>query len=278
MYPISASVRKNGYVLSFFGLALAIGGAAYTPYILSTYGFVPHDLGIVSLVFATLSPTLAAVALTIRLNGLAGLRELFGGFLRRGFSAKWLLAAFLLPIVICLCALAPWLLGVPSAFLIYSRFDLASAASLPVFFAVSFVLNMWSEVGWRGFAQKRLQNRFSVLFSAFVVGFFWALWQWPLFVVKNSSMFSSYQNPLLFGAFTLLLSVVYAWIYNSTRGSLLAVSLFHASIAAFVPFLFFEGAVAYSVFPYYFGVVLVLALGLMWRFKGSFWVPNADLP
>jgi uncharacterized protein len=103
------------------------------------------------------------------------------------------------------------------------------------------------------------------------VGFFWAVWHWPLFLVKGSAMLNNYQNPLLFGAFMLLIAVAYGWIYNSTGGSLLMVSLFHCSINTFSSALFFNPAIAYSVFPYSFVVCAVFSLGLIFLFRSSFW-------
>jgi len=270
MYPISANNRTNGFVLTYFGLVLAIGAAAYTPYILASYGLLSSEIGYVCFVLGALSPTIAAVALTGWLEGKTGLKNLFSGFLRRGFSKKWFLAAFLLPLIVCACALVPWFIIQPNAGAAYS-FNAFSLAVFPLLLGVSFLLGMWGEVGWRGFAQRRLQTRYNVLLSSFLVGFFWAVWQWPLFLVRGSSMLVEYQNPLLFGAFTLMISVVYAWIYNSTRGSLLVVSLFHASVGSFTSLLFFNSAIAYSVFPYYFVVVAVLMFGLIWRYRGNLW-------
>ncbi len=276
MSPISESARKNGFVFYYFVLVLIIGGAAYAPWVLSSYKLFPSDLATVFLLLGGLSPAIVAVVLTAGLSGKSGLRSLFGGFTRRGFRKTWFLAAFLAPLVLCLISLGLWFLLQPNAVGVYG-FDLVSLAVFPVLLLTSFLLNMWKEVGWRGFAQKRLQTRFSVLLSSFIVGFFWAIWNWPLLIVSNSALLNSYQNPLLFGAFTLLISVVYAWVYNSTRGSLLAVSLFSASINAFTPLLFFNSAIAYSVFPYYFGVCAAFSLGLIFWFRSSFWVPKPDL-
>ena len=273
MYAYDSTPTKKGYVPQYFALVLIIGAAAYTPWVLASYGLFPDALGTVCLIIGGFSPTIAAVLLTAWQGGWSGLRSLFKGFIRRGFPKKWYLFAFLTPLVLCLCALAPWFILQPHAFLIYAFFDLATVFSFPLTLLGAFVMNMWEEIGWRGYAQSRLQTKYSVLLSSFIVGFFWALWHWPLFVVRDSVMLNNFQNPLLFGAFIMLISVTYGWLYNGTKGSLLAVSIFHSSINSFATLLFFNSTIAYSVFPYYFVACAVLAFGLIVLRRSTLWAP-----
>jgi membrane protease YdiL (CAAX protease family) len=276
MYAYDSTRRKKGYVPQYFALVLVIGAAAYTPWVLASYSWFPDDLATVCLIIGGLSPAIAAVSLTAWLGGLSGLRSLFRGFIRKGFPKKWYLLALLAPLILCLCALVPWFILQPNALSVYT-FNFVTLISFPLTLLFAFAMNMWEEIGWRGYAQSRLQTRYSVLLSSFIVGFFWAIWHWPLFVVRGSAMLNNYQNPLLFGAFTLLISVTYGWIYNGTKGSLLAVSLFHSSINTFTALLFFNSAIAYSVFPYYFGACAVLAFGLIYVFRSTLWTPAAPV-
>lgn len=45
------------------------------------------------------------------------------------------------------------------------------------------------ELGWRGYAIDALQARWSALVSSLVVGFFWSVWHWPLFFIRDGGNF-----------------------------------------------------------------------------------------
>jgi len=137
----------------------------------------------------------------------------------------------------------------------------------PLLLATNFLMNMWEEIGWRGYALPALQRRYSALVSSLMVGLFWALWHWPHFAVKNSLMAANYHGFFLFTVFTLIDSIPYAWIYNSTNGSLLAVSLYHASTNAANILLFLEGGVSRHVFVFNFLVVCFAVFILVAVFK-----------
>ncbi|RLI23052.1 hypothetical protein DRO58_09590 [Candidatus Bathyarchaeota archaeon] len=71
-------------------------------------------------------------------------------------------------------------------------------------------------------------------------------------------MAANYHNFLWFIVFTSLDSISYTWLYNSTDGSLLTVSLYHPSINASNIILFAESRVSSSIFPFYFLTVAIL--------------------
>ncbi len=83
-------------------------------------------------------------------------------------------------------------------------------------------------MGWRGFALPRLQKRSTALVSTLIVGVLWALWHTPLFFVVGNPM-ASYPYTYWF-AFVLGLSVIFTWLYNNARGSVLIVALLHVGI------------------------------------------------
>jgi membrane protease YdiL (CAAX protease family) len=86
------------------------------------------------------------------------------------------------------------------------------------------------EVGWRGFALPRLQNKFNALTSSVVLTIFWAMWHWPLFYYRPG--YTSMDTAGLFGwLFSLLTgSVLLTWLYNSSRASILVCAIFHSTI------------------------------------------------
>jgi membrane protease YdiL (CAAX protease family) len=87
------------------------------------------------------------------------------------------------------------------------------------------------ELGWRGYLLDRLQERWNALTANFILGVLWLVWMLPLFFINGL-----YQHDELgfgtlgfwmFCIFIIAISVVYAWVYNSTNRGLLAVVLLH---------------------------------------------------
>jgi membrane protease YdiL (CAAX protease family) len=90
-----------------------------------------------------------------------------------------------------------------------------------------FSYGMGEEVGWRGFALPRLQRTRPAANAALLLGLIWACWHLPAFLYRDT-----YVEMGLLGFPMLLVSVcfasvMFAWLYNSTGGSLLLVILFH---------------------------------------------------
>lgn len=100
-------------------------------------------------------------------------------------------------------------------------------AALPAIFIGRLLTNVWEEVGWRGFALPRLQSRTNALAASLIIGLFWGFWHLPLYFGDAGPQA---ELPfLLLLVDTVLISVVYTWIYNNTGGSLLFVTLFHVT-------------------------------------------------
>jgi len=86
------------------------------------------------------------------------------------------------------------------------------------------------ESGWRGFALPRLQRRYPVIIAIGFVWFFWALWHIPLYIGERMP---TYWIIRLCTLFFFRDSVFLAWVYNRTKGSILAPALLHTSINTF---------------------------------------------
>jgi membrane protease YdiL (CAAX protease family) len=83
-------------------------------------------------------------------------------------------------------------------------------------------------LGWRGFAQPRLQDRYNALLASLLVGTVWSTWH--LWYVITPGGFSSLSRIDVLATYIRLIStaIVYAWMYNSTKGSLFLVTIAHA--------------------------------------------------
>lgn len=98
---------------------------------------------------------------------------------------------------------------------------LALAAAQIVFYGFG------EEVGWRGFAYPKLKARFGPLWGAALLSIPWAAWHLPL-LLRNETY--AFMNPaLLAGWYVSLLtgSVLTAWLYERSGGSLLVLAVFH---------------------------------------------------
>lgn len=81
------------------------------------------------------------------------------------------------------------------------------------------------ELGWRGYALPRLQQRFNGLTAALILGAVWALWHVPAFFLAGLP-----QSQMPFAPWaicTLSLAVLIAWITNRARGGVLPAVLMH---------------------------------------------------
>ncbi len=215
-------MRKQHAVLWFYVLTFLISWLGMVPLTLHAQGRSPLQSPLLS-VFGGLGPTIAAVVVALLVKGKPGLRELFGPLLLARVGMPWYLVAFLgMPF---LAAMALGLLILLDA----ARPDWAAFGpwfgAFPIFL-LNLLSNVWEEIGWRGFALPLLQARYSALLSSLVLGILWAAWHAPLLLDPSHPMSTLPWYAFLINV--VAISVIYTWLYNNTRGSLLLVTLFHA--------------------------------------------------
>ena len=104
--------------------------------------------------------------------------------------------------------------------------------SLPSLFGMAITIILTGatgeELGWRGFALPRLQDRFSALTSSLLLGFWWGFWHVPGWFIMNDI-----PSLVYIGSFLLNLiaqSVFITWLVNNTGGSVLMATLFHYAV------------------------------------------------
>jgi len=210
------------------------------------------------------APMLAAITLIFRKERWAGVRA----FLRQAvdFRAKPLfyILAFLLPIVIHAIAhyLAP-AMGLEVADTLFPA-DLPAPPiiiAIPYFFLMLFIGGGQEEFGWRGYAQQPLQERFGVVPASLLIGVIWGFWHLPLWVMPGDGH-STYPF-IAFLIMTTSISVVYAWIFNTSGKKLIIAMIFHAmsnTAAPLLPFLLWEDGKPETAYWVYAGVNLVFGI------------------
>lgn len=103
--------------------------------------------------------------------------------------------------------------------------DSANLFYLAVPWFVFTTLTNMEEIGWRGYVLPRMQKRYGALASAILVGMIWAAWHFPKYLAGGFFIVF-----LLSLCDAIAKSIMLAWIYNNTNGSLLITTLFHSSM------------------------------------------------
>jgi membrane protease YdiL (CAAX protease family) len=167
-------------------------------------------------------PIIGAFIILALTRGWAGVRELLMSMVRWRVGLRWYAVALLLPAGITLVALyLNAMLGgsTPMAA------DFAGWYSLPVLFLSTTLVGgpLFEEPGWRGFALPRLQSKYTPLVASLIIGVIWASWHLPELISEPSGQ----RPPVQFVVAVVAQSVVYAWLYNGTNGSVLLTLLIH---------------------------------------------------
>ena len=204
-----SEVRRHP-LIAFFVLAYAF---SWWPWPLYALGLAPGAI-------VGFGPFFAAVVVLALTGGRAGVMNLLRGMVRWRVAPLWYAAALLLPVAIALGAtVLNVLLGARPP----SSAELGAWPSLiPTYFLLLLIPGIggaWEEPGWRGYALPKLQVGRSALLASLILGVVWAFWHLPLMVAA--------VIPWSDIAYVTVQSVVYAWLFNNTNGSVLLVMLFH---------------------------------------------------
>lgn len=227
---------KRNQVLTYTVLAYAYSWIIWAPLALSSRGII--DLGVPAWIhlLGSWGPLLAAFSVTGLTDGRKGIKELVGRLFRWGGSFKWILVA-LSPLALFITAV------VINGLIAGTEFNLSIFGKLPEAPSIAGILGwgimlatfgIGEETGWRGFALPRLQNSHSALKATLILIVIWLGWHLPMFAYKESFIAMGFCGAtgwvisLAFGA------VVLTWLYNSARGSILIVALWHATFNAAV--------------------------------------------
>jgi membrane protease YdiL (CAAX protease family) len=208
------SLVRRYPVTAFFVLACAL---SWWPWILYSVGLSPTPI-------VGVGPFLAALLVLALTEGKSGVMGLLRRMVRWRVGLQWYAVALLLPIVVILAAAAlnVFLLGAQRT---SSVADLGGWSSFLLLFLLSLLIpglaGTWEEPGFRGYALPRLQFRYSALIASLILGVLWAFWHLP-FVVTGEQI---WIDAILF---IIEWSIVYTWLFNNAKGSVLIVMLFHA--------------------------------------------------
>jgi len=170
------------------------------------------------------APAVAAVVVMYRTEGPASVIALLLRIVQWRVAARYYVFALGFMIAIKLTAA---LIYRASASL-WPRFDTSQWYLIPVAIAFSTPFQAGEEIGWRGYALPKLAEHFGFGSASVLLGSIWGVWHLPQFFIRDAD---SYQQSFpIFVLQVTAVSVVFAWLYIRTEGSLLLTMLLHASI------------------------------------------------
>lgn len=248
-------------LLAFFALAFAwswicwLLGSTFRPRLTSLAG--------VLFIAGSFGPGIAAIAVVRYTSGQDGLHRWLRRSLQWRVGWRWLALSFFSPLaVIGLAAAVHIALGgaiAPSP-------AVGHVLLAVVIFGQMLLLGgpLGEEFGWRGYALPVLQERYSWRVASLILGVVWGAWHLPLFYIADTT-----QRHIPFGLFmvnTIALSVLFAWLFNHTRGSVLPALVLHTAVNAWavvIPVMVMPDGSNLRPYGLAVGLLGLIALGLL---------------
>jgi len=205
-----ANLLRKYPLTSFFTLALAVTWLAFIPYYYSTDG-IP---------WFTFGPMVAGFTMAAVTGGLKQVKSLLAATFRWKVNPIWYVAAIGLPFAsqyfsVLLNPLfgsaAPAWGNIPPVMEIIPMVALLLVFSGPV----------GEEIGWRGFVLPRLLEKYSALSASLILGLVWAIWHLPLILVNDFTAHGALMP--------VIAAILFTWISQNAKGSVLLAILMHAS-------------------------------------------------
>jgi len=201
--------------------------------VLASRGMLPFTLPGIFLILQGFMPGLAAVIVTGLVHGRPGVRALFRKILIARVGARWYAFAFFIMAAVSISAilLANRLGASPTIPLLSSKLPFSGPLGLLAGAAILFLFTMLfntEEFAWRGVALTQLQDRHNALVASLIVSIPWLFFHLPLFFKVGSSQ--SETSFLSYAIGMVATTILFTFLFNNTRGSLLLVWVLHASM------------------------------------------------
>ena len=181
------------------------------------------------------------------------------------FILFYSISSFYVPSFICLIAGADYKIHIKNQIF---GFNLDNPSSLVACLLVILIFGgpLGEELGWRGFVLPILQEKYSQLLSGVIVGVIWTCWHIPMFLFH----IQGYDNFIVYLLQTISLSIIYTWIYNHVKGSLLILVLYHC-IDDFIPSICFPEFLNYfnMYSAIYWAIQLIVLLCIIFNMTGK---------
>jgi uncharacterized protein len=223
---------KEHPLVLFFPLSYLFSTMLWFPQIASAQGLTNNPASTYWHLLGGLGPMLAAILVTGIISGKDGLRELAARICKWRVGGRWHLFVWLAPVGIFLvgAVVVRVVWGVWPDFRLFGRTDEYPQLPLLVWWAANiFFYGFGEEVGWRGFALPRLQKKYNALAATAVLSIFWTIWHLPLFLFNSGYMKMGLGEFMGLSLSFFLGAVIFTWLYNSTKGSILIAAIYHGA-------------------------------------------------
>jgi CAAX protease family protein len=225
----SIGFARRHPVAAFYALTLLLSWIIELPLVVQVQGWADLHLPLALHYLVPFGPLLAAIVVTWKNDGAAGLKELWSRITRWRVGAFAFAFALLSPIVL-------FAVGV-----VVVRFTGGQWIDLGLMGQINYLpdLGSWAfllwlltfgfgeETGWRGFALPHLQNGRSALSATVIVWVLWVVWHVPAFFYLDTYMNMGLVMLPAFALGVLAGAIALTWLYNTAHGSILMVALWH---------------------------------------------------
>jgi membrane protease YdiL (CAAX protease family) len=258
---LARSMRPWGFPLIYLGWAFLF----WSP-IFGSEESVWMGSNLILFLVGGASPLIAGVTMAWLTGGRERVRDIGRRLIdvRRITPKWWLVVLLFFPVFDLLTAGAALALGVTDRPIDVGPAVLADLGALAFLVLLSFVLPAVEEVGLRGYYLDALQERFSPPVAGLLNGGTWAVWHAP-FVYFPGYYANTTFNPELWWWLPsiVLQTLIFVWVYNNTRRSVLAILVIHGMMNLTGELL----GLAPELFPFQlpFLVLIAAALVVSWR-------------
>jgi membrane protease YdiL (CAAX protease family) len=168
-------------------------------------------------------PAVLAIILTAINEGSSGVRSLLGQLTHWRISLKWLLTALL---VTAAMRLAISLIALGLGWIPSIQLRPLSALEVVLLAVIFMIAAIPEELGWRGYALRKLLANHSALYASLVIGVLWGL----VHLALHLPGMPSEGLPGVLTIFQLIgLSVLLTWLYIRGGKNIILTSIFHAA-------------------------------------------------
>jgi membrane protease YdiL (CAAX protease family) len=255
------SMRPWGFPLVYLGWAFLF----WSP-IFGSEESVWTGTNLVFFLVGGASPLIAGVTMAWLTGGTERVRDLGRRLIDvRRIPPKWWLVVLLFwPVFDLLTAGAALALGVTDRPIDVESAVLADLGALGFLVLLSFVFPAVEEVGLRGYYLDALQERFGQTVAGLINGGTWAIWHAPFVYFPGYYANTTFDPELWWWLPSIVLqTLIFVWVYNNTRRSVLAVLVVHGMMNLTGELL----GLAPELFPFQlpFLVLVAAVLVVSWR-------------